>query len=340
MLQVRVHGVVASSVLLGSCVSDPAFHGPLPVRNQHPAQLTVLHLPTTGTRSLASGQVGVRGDAAYSNLYLLGTGGPGNTSTNWFMDGEYLRTAAGLRAGFGNGLEFGMELPFAHTSGGFLDGFVIDYHDTFGLPDQGREDNPKDGFDIRARRLGQNVWTVDQRRFELLDVPIHLAWQFADAKDGLGAAVRAGIELPTGNDARGYGNGELDVAVAVMLEHHAFGLAFHGHVQHAFAGTPQQSRAVGFRFEDVTSAGGAIELPLGADVTALVQVEWETSTLRNLGIPVAERDQLLLWVGGRIQLDRDCSLELSFGEDLAGLVSPDFTAWLGLAWVPGASAGS
>ena len=41
------------------------------------------------------------------------------------------------RQGLGDGLEFGFELPFAHTSGGFLDRFLIDYHDALGLPDQG-----------------------------------------------------------------------------------------------------------------------------------------------------------------------------------------------------------
>ena len=85
-----------------------------------------------------------------------------------------------------------------------------------------------------------------------------------------------------------------------------------------------------------------VSLSLGAMTAALIpatliQFHLDPQTLWQLS---AASFLLLLWVGGRIQLDRDCSLELSFGEDLAGLVSPDFTAWLGLAWVPGASAGS
>jgi len=324
-----------------ACVANPDLQGPMPVRNQHPAQLTVLHLPTTGARSLPSGRVMVRGDAAYSNLFLSGTGPNGAT---WTMDGEYLRAAAAVRAGLGSGLEFGLEVPFAHTSGGFLDSFVIDFHDTFGLPDQNRQGSPRDAFEIRAQRSGQDVWRVEPAAWTPLDLPLTLAWQIADPADGLGVAIRGGIELPTGDQDRGYGNGEVDFAAGVVLEHHALGAGFYGHAQHTLAGSPRAPRAVAqpsgasserLEFADVTSAGLAAEVPLGALLTALVQVEWETSTLRRLRIPTTDREQCLLWVGGRFQLDQDTSLEIGFGEDLIGLVSPDFTAWLGMAWVPG-----
>ena len=315
-------------------MTDPALHGPMPVRNQHPAQLTVMHLPTTDARSLPMGQVTVRGDAAYSNIFLLGTGSNG---AQWKMDGEYLRAAVSVQAGLGGGLELGIELPFAHTSGGFLDSFIIDYHDAFGLPDQDRHSHPLDEFEIAAHRGTREVWSVDEENGTMLDVPLTLSWQVADPADGLGLAVRGGIELPTGNDDRGYGNGELDTSVGVVLETHWAGVGWYGHVQHTFAGTPDQSSSAGFRFRDVTSAGAAIEAPLSDGLAALLQVEWETSTLRDLGIDAASRDQVLLWVGGRIRLDLDTHMELGFGEDLASAVSPDFTAWLALSWTPGAS---
>jgi len=331
MQQGRVRALVAA-FLLGGCVAEPDFAGPMPVRNQHPAQLTVLHLPTTGARSLPTGRVAVRGDAAYSNLFLLGSG---PNSARWKMDGEYLRAAASVRAGLGSGLELGLEAPFAHTSGGFLDSFVIDYHDTFGLPDQNRQNNPRDAFEIAARRGGSDVWTVSEESATLLDVPLWLAWQITDPADGLGLAVRGGVELPTGNDRRGYGNGEIDTSVGVVLERHAFGCGVYGHAQHTFAGTPDQSRDQGLRFRDVTSAGLAVEAPLDTGLAALLQVEWETSTLRAVDTPTLQREQLLLWVGFRLGLDRDTNVEVGFGEDLIGLASPDFTAWLAFTWTPG-----
>jgi hypothetical protein len=305
----------------------------MPVRNQHPAQLTVLHLPPAAVTVLPPGTAAARVDAAYSSLWLNGSGSGGRS---WSMDGEYLRTALGARIGLGADLELGVELPFAHTSGGFLDSFIIGYHDTFGFSDQNRSITAKDQFGIQARRGGATVWQVDHAGCELLDVPLSLTWQASDPARGLGVALRGGVELPTGDDARGYGSGQTETSLGALLEHHALGCGFYGHLQHTLAGTPGQSRAAGFHFADVTSAGLGVEAPLADGVGALVQVEWETSTLRELDIRVTRREQWLLWVGLRLTVRSDCDLELGFGEDLQGLVSPDFTAWLAMSWHPGA----
>jgi hypothetical protein len=331
-----VLGGLSLSIVAG-CVAAPRLRGPMPVRNQHPAQLTVLHLPPAPAAVLPAGEVAARVDAAYSSLWLSGQGTGGRS---WRMDGEYLRLGLGTRIGLGAALELGVELPLAHSSGGFLDGFVIDYHDTLGLPDQNRTTSERNDFDIEARQNGSTVWAVEPAALELLDVPLSLTWQVADPARGLGLALRGGLELPTGADRRGYGNGELDVSLGALLEHHALGLGFFGHLQHTWAGTPAQSRDRGFHFADVTSAGITIEAPLDDGVAALLQVEWETSTLRELGLQVTDRDQWLLWGGLRVAVGRGWQLELGFGEDLQGLASPDFTAWLAMAWNPAAGRAS
>lgn len=310
----------------------PSGGGPLPVRNQHPAQLTVLHQAPASARVLGAGRFSGRVDAAYSSLFLRGTA----AGSSFTMDGEYLRVSHRLRAGLGGGLEFGTELPFAHTSGGFLDRFLIDYHNWFGFPDQGRSDTERDRFLVRANENGSTVWQLDASGAELLDVPLQLTWQvLAPTAARPGLAVRGAVELPTGDDERGYGSGELDFGLGLLAEHHTGPVGWYGHLQHTFAGTPAPARRLGFTFADVTSAGLAAELPLTSDLAALVQLEWETSTLRELEVPAASREQVLLWVGGRWRASADWSVEVGFGEDLQSLVSPDFTAWLGVVWLPG-----
>ena len=81
----------------------------------------------------------------------------------------------------------------------------------------------------------------------------------------------------------------------------------------------------------MTSAGIELEWPLHDAWTALVQVEWETSTLRDLGFSVASDDQWLLWGGLRARLGSGTSLELAIAEDLGPFVSPDFSLWVGLS---------
>lgn len=314
------------------CATRPVHDGPLPVRNQHPAQLTVLHLDPARAGVLAPGAVQVRENLAYTSLWLRGSA-PGRT---YEMDGETLRAATNLQVGLGSGWQAGIELPVAHTSGGFLDGFVIGYHEVFGFPDQARDVAERNRFAIAARENGRDVWSVERSDLELLDVPLMLTWQVLERTGTQpGLALRGGVELPTGDAGRGYGNGGLDVSLGVLLEQHTGPIAWYGHAQHTLAATPNQTQRAGRSFADVTSLGLAAELPLSDVLQALVQVEWETSTLRELAFPAVARDQLLLWVGGRWWPSDDWAVEVGLGEDLQGLVSPDFTAWLGVVWMPG-----
>lgn len=313
------------AAMMAGCVANPRFAGPMPVRNQHPAQLTVMHMPPAAASVLPRGAVQGRADVAYTSLFLNGQ----SFGDAFYMDGEYLRSAASARFGLGRGFEAGVSLPFAHTSGGFLDDFLIDYHDAFGFPDQDRQLVPKDDFRIDATKNGLSVWSVERRSFEPLDVPLSLTWQATDPTAGdLGVALRAGLELPVGDDDRGYGNGEVDFAAGVLLEQRWRDVAFYGHLQHTLAGTPSRSASANFEFADVTALGIGAELPLTERLSALVQFEYETSTLRDLSLRAASRKQFLIWIGGRWQLPWG-ALELGFGEDIQAFVSPDFTAWLG-----------
>ena len=99
-------------ILLGACSSQTPFYGPLPVRNQHPAQLTVLHMDPRSARVLDSGTPDVRVDAGYSSLFRNGSGGGNDFS----MDGELLRTRIKGRLGLGKGWETWVELPFVRST--------------------------------------------------------------------------------------------------------------------------------------------------------------------------------------------------------------------------------
>lgn len=301
------------------------------MRNQHPAQLLVMHMPPAATRGLAAGEVAARADAAYSSLWLVGAG-PGRV---WRMDAEYLRVATGLRVGLGAGLDVAVELPVAHTGGGFLDDFLIDYHDFFGFPDQQRNEAPRNAYDISLRQNGSSLWSVDAAGAALLDVPIYASWRLTPERAAVGAAIRGGLELPTGDADRGFGSGGVEPSVGILVDRQGDLVSLYGHAQYTWVHTPDESAAAGFDFADVAFAGLAAEIALLDDLHGFVQVAFETSTLRNFGLPETDSEQALLWVGGRLRCSDDLQVELGFGEDLLSLVSPDFTAWVGMVWQPG-----
>ena len=79
-------------ILMSACASGPHDRGPLPVRNQHPAQLTVGYLVPRRAAAVAPGDVELRPTLAYTSLFLAGA----DIDSSFNMDGEILR--AGLEA--------------------------------------------------------------------------------------------------------------------------------------------------------------------------------------------------------------------------------------------------
>ena len=134
----RQRAALGALVACASCASVPQFHGPLAVRNQHAAQLTVQRLSPRSAEVLDAGATRVDLSTAYSSYFLSGSDARGS----FVMDGELMRTAAALHLGLGGGFDVAAELPVLHASGGFLDDFVVDWHDWFGFPDQGRDAAP------------------------------------------------------------------------------------------------------------------------------------------------------------------------------------------------------
>ena len=316
---------------LTACAHGVPYRGPVPTRNQHPAQLTVLQMDAASAGVLPAGEVSARLDAAYSSMFLGGTG----SSNSFSMDGEILRTGLKTRVGLGRNLELGAELAFGHTTGGVLDGFLIGWHDALLLPDQDRDTAPRNRFRVEAFRQGQLAYELREESARLMDLPLSLTWNILPPEiDSFGLAVRGAVELPIGDEERGFGNGEIDYALGLLGEWRTSWAAFTGFAQHTFAGTPDLAEAAGLEFGDVSALGLGAEVPLGADVAALLQLQWETSALRNLDFDRVSREQLILWLGGRVRLGSDLYLEFAAGEDLIGFVSPDFSAWIGLAWLP------
>lgn len=309
--------------LVGACATTPRPRGPLAVRNQHPAQILVLHMDPEGVRDLAAGDVRLRATSSYSSLFL----GGGNGADAFQMDGEILRAGLGVAVGLGAGLELDAELPLLVAGGGFLDDFVVAWHDAFGFPDQGRDRAPKDAFSVRATRGGVVVHEMQPGRVELGDVPVRLTWNVLPRTDSrpFGLALRGAVELPTGDEDRGYGSGDLEGALGVVGELRHGVLAVTAHAQHTFAATPSRARRGGLTFADVSSFGLGVEVALTDAWSVLVQTEAETSTLRRLGFARAADVQWLLWTGARVRLSERLSFEAALGEDLSEFVAPDFT---------------
>ncbi|MCA8940947.1 MAG: DUF3187 family protein, partial [Planctomycetes bacterium] len=228
--------------------------------------------------------------------------------------------------------ELDVEFAVASTGGGFLDEFIVDWHDFFGFPNHGRDTAPKDQFVVRAERAGNVAFEVEERSLALLDLPVRAAWTLRepDADLPLAIAARLGVELPIGDDARGYGNGGVDLSIGLAADYRTEWLGWTAHVGHTFVETPDLAESAGLEFADVTTFGVGVEVPMTDDWHGIVQFDAETSTLRELDFARVSDEQLGLWFGARGRLADRTYLEFAIGEDLNEFIAPDFTLWFSL----------
>jgi len=332
VLKIRWFLVLALS--LPACVAAPIERSsPMRFRNQHPAQLTAIHADPRPARPAPPGgaETDVRLD--WTTLWLQ----PGRGADEIVLDGEIVRAEFDLRVGLGEGFDVEVGLPVLHTTSGCLDGFIEGWHDFFNLPQADRDEYPRDQFEVAARRAQKDGGFEDAYRLEedglhLGDLPVFLAWfPVRHEGEGFGFGLRGGLEFPTGDESRGFGNGGLDASLGFVGGYDGRGYSLFAWGSHAWIARADTARDAGLAIPDLDSVGVGAELALHERLSALVQVEWERSLLRELDDTHASKNQALIAFGGRYRFAKDASLEFGVGEDLISDVSPDITFHLGLA---------
>ncbi|MGH8443615.1 MAG: DUF3187 family protein [Solimonas sp.] len=124
-----------------------------------------------------------------------------NSREDLLLDGESVRVGLAGRIRSGHWL-FGAELPLLFTSGGSLDSLIENWHDWFGLPNGGREAEPRDLYRYRYARDGQTLLDLDSGKNGLGDARLYAA----RCDDG-GGCWRTMLQLPTGDADRLMGGG-------------------------------------------------------------------------------------------------------------------------------------
>ena len=140
-------------------------------------------------------------------------------------------------------------------------------------------------------------------------------------------AVKADLELPTGDANTGFGNGSLDWGLAVIGEW-KLGQAFKltGTLGLVLPGDLRARETVDL--QPYYYFGGAAEWGLWKNFEVLGQCLAQTSPFPETGISAIDQTGVILTLGGRYAFGRNL-LELSFTEDLNTSGAPDFTFQLG-----------
>ncbi|MCF6178702.1 MAG: DUF3187 family protein [Geopsychrobacter sp.] len=182
---------------------------PLTTRNLSPATLG-FGLPALGAARLLPGRTG---RAQFTFDLVSNFSESVAAGERLRFDGETYRAALSADYGIGSNFEVGAELPLLSHSGGFLDGFVEGWHDTFGLPQGGRDLTASDQLDYSYAHGGDG-FSLQSEQAGIGDLSLRAAWQcWQDVSKSRALALRVSLKLPTGSVSHLTGSGSTDLAL-------------------------------------------------------------------------------------------------------------------------------
>lgn len=190
--------------------ADPQTVRPLYSFNQSPL-IQIFGLPALGeSRVLGPDESTLAVHLQIANHFTGAT----TSSETISLDGETHRLTLNWRQGLARNREWGFELPFVSHGGGFLDASIEEFHDIFGMPQNGRTDLSRNRIDYRYSRNGVNLVNLNRSVSGPGDVRLS-AGELVDMETGSSgytAVWRASLKFPTGDDAELLGSGSTDVA--------------------------------------------------------------------------------------------------------------------------------
>ena len=227
-----------------------------------------------------------------------------------------------------------MDIPYIVTGGGFLDDFIIKYHDTFGFPQGGRDNAPRNRLLYLYRKDNIDRLRLASSSTGIGDISVNGAWQFYKGPGEYPGAVslRAALKLPTGDSDQLHGSGSTDLALWLSAGS-SFSLPTGRLAVYGGAGllgmtegkilTDQQRNLVGFG-----------SLGVGWDALSWlalkIQADAHTPFYRESGLKEVEAASVQLIIGGTIAFDAKTSLDIGVSEDLIVATAPDVVFHLAL----------
>ena len=249
------------------------------------------------------------------------------------LDGETSGLTARWAYGLGDGWELEAETSWRRHSGGFLDRWIEDWHDLWGLPDGGRPEAPRDRlwYHYRGPQARFSLQEPTSGMSDLHLAAVRSVWR----SENTDISIRTGVKLGIGDEDRLLGGGDDYYASinATGTSASLGDLVWHAQLGWLRAGELPILGAIQRR--NPWFAGAGVEWPVWRSLTLKTQVDAHApiaqSALTELG-SVA----LLLAVGVTWSVSPELELEFGFSEDIAPHTGPDFVPRAGIRYVPAA----
>ncbi|MDG2150158.1 MAG: DUF3187 family protein [Planctomycetota bacterium] len=307
----------------------PIVRGPEPTRLQRPLALNFLAFRPRRANTQPKGTTNLSWNSMYSSLYLDEHDSAGNKAN---LDGELWTNTLLARHGVGDDSDIEVEVGVLRAGSGFLDRYVNDFHRMFGFPDGGRPDADDDHYAMEIESKGDNIYELSNHRFGVLDTSV--VWtQKLQGEDVTRPAIalRFGVELPTGDEDRGFSNGSVDYGMGLLAERSVGRWTWTGATDYVVTERSDAFRDAGVDMDNLWDVQGGVEYRWNDSGSLLAQLIYTTALARD--IPLDALDEPILDLGVGIVWDHSdrSRVMLTFHEDLIGR-GPDFGFAINWEW--------
>jgi len=259
-----------------------------------------------------------------------------NTHEQITLDSEVYRLAFAARYGIAPRWEIGIEIPYIFQGGGFLDSSVVDWHNTFRLPQGGRDNAPRDRMSNSYSKNGIQKLKVEQAGSGIGDISLTSGFSLYENSDDKAhdqLALKVALKFPTGDSSILRGSGGTDFMLQLcgsMTNYSEWGsLGVYGS-----AGALAMSKGDVLPDQHNQLAGvGTLGIGWGPAswISFKVQLNGNTPLYHDSSLAELSKSPLLLVLGGALRLPGEYLLDIGVAEDLAVGSAPDVGFHLGLS---------
>jgi Protein of unknown function (DUF3187) len=333
----RAGGGAALIVLITGLLAWADF-GPLPTANRFPLHLLFLKPRPVKADQVRRGDLEVTLAVEYSNTYF------NQKNEHWdvLMDMEMTTLDFSLAYGLTSNVAFQVDMPFVSMSGGFLDGFLENYHRALGTSNYGREERPKNTFAYAVSRDSLPWVQGDSGGLKPTDMTVSTQLRLIDPAAGgkTAAGLVVALKLPVGDTGQGLGSGQIDAGIYLPVGWSPSRWSFYVMPGAALINDPDTLGAhISARNSYSLFCGAAYDY--SPSTTWVAQLNYYSSPIEETGLDALDKGALELDLGFHHLMAPGWIVEFAFCEDLT-LALPDFNLRVALRrdWTSGRAGGS
>lgn len=244
------------------------------------------------------------------------------------LDGESYRWTLGTRYGVTDTVEVGIELPVILYGGGFLDSFIIGWHDAFGLPQGGRKSAPKNRLRYSYVRSGRQALLLDSSAAGVGDLVLTGGVKLYDERRPAfhnALALRSTVKLPSGDTGDLLGSGAVAGSISLcgsinrFTDNGSLGLfgSFGGFLTDRGKVLHDQQKPLA-AFATLGAGWGPAEW-----ISFKVQLNANTPLYNGSSLAEVSKPAFMLVSGGALKFPGDYRLDIGVSEDVSVGTAPD-----------------